>query len=782
MDGLPIDAIRESFQEGLHKGRLVVQAPTGSGKSTRLPLWLTKAGRVLVVEPRRMACRALAAHVASLKGTSLGQEVGYAIRFVQCCSEKTRIVFATPGIALRWYAEDGLHSFDAVFLDEFHERRWDTDLLAAVLRSGEHCLVLASATVDGPELATYLDGGLLHAEGRSHPVTTTYTEEHRLPSLQGLNERIVRAVRTGLVQEDEGDILVFLPGKGEIRDAQAALRQGNLGVPVVPLHAGTAAAEQDGVLQPSQHRRIILATNVAETSLTLPGVRVVVDSGLERRTQRYGGRTVLALQAISQAAADQRAGRAGRLGPGQCFRLWGRQARLKDFTAPEIQREDLTELVLASHACGSPPETLEFPTSLPSEPFETARQRARAMGGIDSSGQLTPHGQALFTLPLDPFFAHLVAVVDDAALRRASIDIAAALEAPGGLLPAQQTAEGREALARFAPEPCDAWTLLRLMRHDPPSEVFCKYNDLAAARETARRIRHHLDLPTNVEAEALPVRSEWLLAMLRNAPEAAFIRRGQIKRREALVNGQGFELTASNSSRFADPAEAALVLAIHSLPGTKGTQQSCSRGTCLAPLPLALLRQAGIGTEVPGQPAWEDGRVSVLYRHEFAGRVLEETRRYPEGSLLRQAVAHLLCAGQLWRESGKRLLEDIQAWNLYCALGKSQGDAVVPEQWVEHELETLGLEAQEDLAVLAPQDLVFEGIPSWERAGFDRRYPRLLDLEGMRISIDYDVAHSRITLEKIHGPRKTPPTRRELPPWGRNWTVRFRAASKVVLV
>ena len=242
---LPIDSLRPEFMAALEVGHVVVEAPTASGKSTRLPVWCAERGRVLVVEPRRLACRALARYVADDQGTGLGQGVGYAVRFDSRHGPDSQVVFITPGVALRWLAEHGLGAFGTVVLDEFHERRWDTDLLAALLRRrGQHRLVVASATVAGERLARYLNGRCLNAPGHPHPLELRHTEERELPRLRGLDERVCSAVRDVLQHTGEGDVLVFLPGRSEIQSVRHALG-GHLDAEVIPLHAGVEAAIQD---------------------------------------------------------------------------------------------------------------------------------------------------------------------------------------------------------------------------------------------------------------------------------------------------------------------------------------------------------------------------------------------------------------------------------------------------------------------------------------------------------------------------------------------------------
>ncbi|HKL77619.1 MAG TPA: helicase-related protein, partial [Gammaproteobacteria bacterium] len=589
MEELPIDALRHDFAQALAGGHVVVEAPTGSGKSTRLPLWCAEHGPVLIIEPRRMAARSLARYVAELDGSAVGGRVGYAVRFDACHGADTRIAFVTPGIALRWLAQDGLAGFRTVVLDEFHERRWDTDLLAALLRRGDdHNLVITSATVAGGKLARYLDATRLESEGRTFPVETAYAGEPSLPSTKDLDKRVAKAVRRMLQETDAGDLLVFLPGRGEIRAAEEALS--GLDTEVIPLHAGTDTRVQDRALRTADHRRVILATNVAETSLTLPGVRVVIDSGLERRTHHRGGRTVLGLQAISQAAADQRAGRAGRVGPGRCLRLWAREAVLEDFTPPEVTREELDDLLLAAAAAGSPVSELAFPDPLPEHALERAWNRLQGMDALDADSRLTDHGQRLFPLPLDPLFAHLITAMPDTATTAAMTDLAAALTVDRPLLGPVRGEQQREALKEWLPEADDALLQIRLVRMDPPQDVPVNRAGVKEARRIADQVRQALDLPKRHADEALP-RAELLAAAVRAVPELAFVRRA--KRPQALGNGHS-EIEVGRESFFAEEAEAAVVFDQHSIPG-KGTTKTVNLGTCMAPVDFTTLADGGLG-------------------------------------------------------------------------------------------------------------------------------------------------------------------------------------------
>ncbi len=755
----------------------MVEAPTGSGKSTRLPVWCSEFGRVLVVEPRRIACRSLAGFVAGNLETRLGDMVGYAIRFEGKFRLESRIVFATPGIALRWYAEDGLNGFDTVVLDEFHERRWDTDLLAAMLRMGDKRLVLTSATVEGKRLAGFLGGSRLSSGGKLFPVDVYHNKSPTLPQSKDVDKRASDAAARALKYIEGGDVLVFLPGKGEISAVQSLLEKKLQGTEIIPLHASVDKNIQDKALKTAEKSRVILATNVAETSLTLPGVRAVVDSGLERRTHYRNGRTVLALCVISQSAAEQRAGRAGRLGPGVCFRLWSGEARLEPYTPPEVVREDPSEFLLAAAACGFNPRRLSCPDPIPDHALEKVLDRLRTMGALDGSENCTEHGRGLFPLPLDSQLAHLIVAQKDENARQDMVDLAAALSPQGRILPANQSERGAEELKEFAPEACDCCTLIRLLRHSPPSALRVNGSALSEAARIASQIRELLEIPCPDTSRA-PAREKLVQGVLKADPELAFVRR--VKRDWTLGNGRE-EVEIGKDTRMTGDRAAAIVLDRHSIPG-KGTTRTLTIGTCLMPVAFEELTLAGLGEVSRREPRLEDEGVVVTAEHLYAGRVIDSRQEKPEGAGLCRAVAELICRGDLWPEQGERLIEDIRAWNLYIALGFDQGEEVDARDWLAHGLEEIGLETMEDFEALDPEDIRFEGIPEWERPAFDRKYPRTLHLGDLRLSLEYEPKKKRVTLVRMGGTRKKPPQRWELPSWGGNWEIRFREGTRVVPV
>lgn len=363
---LPIQPLKRTFLTTLNQSPVIVEAETGSGKSTCLPLWAAEQGRVLVVEPRRIACTSLAEYLAFQRQEKVGESIGYSIKLENRFSEESQVVFVTPGVALRWFAEDKLASFDIVMVDEFHERRWDTDLLVALLKQQQKIrLIVTSATLEGERLADYLGAVRLKAEGRVYDVAVEYraTDSRQLPDARYLAERVKQEV-TEVLTRTSADILVFLPGRKEIQQCQQMLSNIE-NILVAPLHASVSDKERNLALTPQSQQKVVLATNVAETSLTIPNIAVVIDSGLERRNVQRNGRTTLTLKQISQASAKQRSGRAGRVMNGIAIRLYGQHAALEAVTPPSMQREELVEPMLAAASCGHRLSDLHFLEPLP---------------------------------------------------------------------------------------------------------------------------------------------------------------------------------------------------------------------------------------------------------------------------------------------------------------------------------------------------------------------------------------------------------------------------------
>jgi ATP-dependent helicase HrpB len=425
MPPLPIDAALPALAQALAKGfGAVLVAQPGAGKTTRVPLALLDApwrgdGRIIVLEPRRLAARAAARQMAKLLGEEVGQTVGFRVRMESKVSGKTRIEVVTEGVFTRMLQDDPeLSGVAAVLFDEFHERSLDADLGLALaldaraLRPDLKLLVM-SATIDGARVAKLLDGApVIDSPGRAFPVETIYAEPD---PLERLEDQVTKAVLKAM-REHEGSALVFLPGQGEItRVAERLATRLPPNTDLAPLYGQLTPAEQDAAIQPSPagRRKIVLATSIAETSLTIEGVRIVVDSGF-RRVPVYEpatGLTTLATVRVSRAGADQRRGRAGRTSPGVAIRLWneGQTAALEAFETPEILSADLSGLVLDLAAWGvSDPQTLDFLDAPPAPAWAEAKALLTRLDALDEDGRLTPAGKALAKLPLHPRLAHMV--------------------------------------------------------------------------------------------------------------------------------------------------------------------------------------------------------------------------------------------------------------------------------------------------------------------------------------------------------------------------------------
>ncbi|QKT02502.1 ATP-dependent helicase HrpB [Ectothiorhodospiraceae bacterium 2226] len=446
-DALPIEPLLPRLCAALeqHRAAVLVAAP-GAGKTTRVPLALLDAawrrGRIIVAEPRRLAARAAAARMAALLGEPVGQRVGYQVRFERAMSAATRIEVVTEGILVRRLQDDpALEGVDLVVFDEFHERHLSTDLAFALCRDAvrglrpDLRLLVMSATLQGERVSQALEGApLIESAGRQHPVTVHYLD--REPSGPRPPQVVATVLRA--LAAHSGDVLVFLPGTGEIRAVEGALRERLAdaeGIAVHPLYGDLPWARQQAVLAPGPAggRRVILATPVAESSLTVPGVRVVVDSGWQR-SPRFDARSGLGRLVevrISRASADQRAGRAGREGPGVCYRLWSeaRHHSLPEHPSPEIASADLAPLAFELAQWGvRDPLALEWLDPPPRGAFAQGRELLQTLGLLDDAGALTSSGRAAACLPAHPRLAAMLAQAAQRGLGPLACDVAALLE------------------------------------------------------------------------------------------------------------------------------------------------------------------------------------------------------------------------------------------------------------------------------------------------------------------------------------------------------------------
>lgn len=431
-DTLPIDDCLDNLRAALRmQGRAVLQAPPGAGKTTRVPLALLSEvpGRIVMLEPRRLAARAAAERMAETLAEPVGQRVGYRIRGEAQTSRATRIEVVTEGILTRMIQSDPeLSGISAVIFDEFHERSLNADLgLALVLESRaalrpDLWVLVMSATLDAAPVAALMeDAPLISSDGRAYPVETRWLPR---PLPQGARlERETAALITQAVEETEGGILVFLPGEGEIRRVAAQLSH-LVNCDVQPLYGAMDFRAQRAALAPSHGlRKVVLATSIAETSLTIPDIRVVVDAGRARRARfdPGSGMSRLVTERVSRAEADQRRGRAGRVAPGICYRLWAKaeEGALPAFPPPEIATADLAGLALELALWGSD-DGLSFLTPPPAGALAEARALLTELGALQD-GRITDHGRAMAALPLHPRLAHMLLIAGRAAAPLAAL-------------------------------------------------------------------------------------------------------------------------------------------------------------------------------------------------------------------------------------------------------------------------------------------------------------------------------------------------------------------------
>ncbi len=499
--GLPVEDSLDELRAALASGRrAVLQAPPGAGKSTVVPLALldepwARGQRILLLEPRRLAAQAVAARMAAMTGTEVGGLIGVRMRFDTRVSRATRIEVVTEGVLGRLLQTDpALEGVAAVLFDEFHERSLASDLGLALLLDAEAQLgprlrlLVMSATLDGERVAALLGAApLITTAGRRFPVTLHHVGRGAplLPGGAESPERVVAALVRRALREEAGDLLVFLPGAGEIRRVEGLLAGTPecAGVDLRPLHGELGPALQAAALRPSApgRRRVVLATNLAETSLTIEGVRVVIDSGLARRAvfDPATGMSRLETERISRASADQRAGRAGRLEPGVAYRAWSEGAgrSLSPFTPPEILGADLAPLALELSMWGvSDASALAWLDAPPAAMLASARDLLTRLGALDAGGRLTAAGRAMAALPLHPRLAHMLARASGAGAVRLAAELAALLSERDLLRGGARDADIASRLALLRAEPAAGREAARDGTIDP------------AARERVRRM------------------------------------------------------------------------------------------------------------------------------------------------------------------------------------------------------------------------------------------------------------------------------------------------------
>lgn len=536
----PVSEILPPLASALAAGnRAVVSAPPGAGKTTLIPLYLLDQpwrgdGKIILLEPRRLAARAAAARMASLLGEQVGQTVGYRMRLDNRISASTRIEVVTEGVFARMILEDPeLSGISAVLFDEFHERSLDADFglaLALDCQSGfrdDLRLIVMSATLDVERVAALMDGPpVLESAGRGFPIDVRYRDR---PGTERIEDSMVSAILDAHAV-DAGSILAFLPGQAEIRRVAERL-EGRLpsATVIAPLYGNLSQSEQDQAIKPAPTgtRKVVLATSIAETSITIDGVRIVIDSGLQRLPvyEPATGITRLETVRVSRASADQRAGRAGRTEPGIAIRLWhsGQTAALPAFTPPEILASDLSSLVLdMAHWGVTDPSALSFIDQPPKAPLTEARNLLVSLGALDEQGRLTDMGKTMRGLGLPPRLAAMVIAASADGHARTASELA--------VLITEQGLGGSD---------LDLEERLRRFRQDRGERA-------SAARKLAERLAKDLAPATTAPA---PATAGQLL--LHAYPDRIAMKRGG-RGRYVMANGRGAELAETERLAASD--------------------------------------------------------------------------------------------------------------------------------------------------------------------------------------------------------------------------------------
>ena len=748
--------------------RVLLHAPPGAGKSTVVPLTLLDAawlgrGKILMLEPRRIAARAVANRMAHLLGEEVGGTVGFRTRIETRVSRATRIEVVTEGILTRMLQHDAaLEDIGCVIFDEFHERSLNADLgLALCIESQETLredlkLLVMSATLDLEPLATLLrDAPVIAAEGRAHEVTTQYVARRPEIPLETQTAQVLCAALT----RDDGDILCFLPGAAEIRRVHRALEESgpSSSARVMPLYGDLSAAEQDAALRPAPggQRKVVLATSIAETSITIEGIRVVVDTGLRRYSEfdPATGMSRLVTGKVSQAAADQRRGRAGRLSDGVCYRLWseGSQISLAAHTPPEILNADLAPLALELSLWGAADAArLRWLDPPPPAHLAQARDLLRSLDAIDEAMHVTPHGRQLAAFGAHPRLAHMLVKGRELGVPRLACDLAAILS--------------ERDLLRAAPGARDVDLRLRVgvLRGDTGSLPSGLTVDARALREAARSSADWRRTLGGTDAVAARTGdSTGLLTALAYPDRIGRAR--DTAGRYLLANGRG--------ACFGEPqalAKSEFIVA----PELDGADRE-ARIFLAAPIDRAdLERHFGAHIELRDEIMWDAREHAVRARRErrLGALILDsgEMRNHDREAMQRAALEGLrnLGLGALpWSK-------DLRQWQARVALMRAH-TIPSPEPWPDLSDDALlatleewappwmdGLVRREHFARMDLSNALHSRLTYGQNAILEREAPtHFVVPSGSRIPIDYldgEVPTLSVRLQEVFGLSQTP--------------------------
>ncbi len=723
---LPVTDALPALTDTLVQGRnAILVAPPGAGKTTLVPLALLDAPwrgdqRILMLEPRRLATRAAATRMAALLGEQVGTTAGFRTRIDSAMSAATRIEVVTEGLLVRRLQSDpGLDGIAAVLLDEIHERSLESDLALALcldlqrqLRP-ELRLLAMSATADGARLAGLMNAAVIESAGRMFPVAINHTPRD-IQGPRDLPEAMARAIRAALAEHD-GDILAFLPGMAEIRRTQTALDR--CGALVLPLHGDLPPAEQDRALRPADGRRVVLATSIAETSLTVPGVRIVVDGGWRRapRLDASTGLTRLATMRISRAAAEQRAGRSGREAPGVAIRLWSPALHrgLPAFDRPEILEAELSSLVLDCAAWGTAPDALSFMDKPPAGALKAAAALLAELGALDADARITPTGRRMAQLGAHPRLSAMMLEATTAGEAALAATLAALLEERDPL--------------RAPDAPADIASRLAALAH---GDATADRGAMSRIRQTARQYRRRLRIQGDPAEDGDPGK---LLAAA--FPDRIAQRRGE---------PGSFRLSGGGGARLprTDKLADANLLVVASMEVKASARIRMAAPLDVDALPHALA--ARVTETVESGFDSVSGTVLARRRRRLGSLVLSDRTEQADPAQLAEALARAAADQGLrvlnWTDDARqyqarvglmRALEPDQDWP---DLSDAALAATAPDWLAPH---LLGVGKLADLARLDLPGLL-RGLLPWALANrLDRDVPTHLSLPGGRASVDY---------------------------------------------
>ncbi len=775
---LPIFSIKNKLLDVIESSPVILTAPTGSGKSTEVPRWLAKKGNVLVIEPRRIAAKGLALRVSELENSTVGDYAGYAVKGESKQSNNTKIIFVTPGVAIKLFTSSKQFNYDTVILDEFHERTLETDFLGALLKeSYRGRLVITSATINAKKIAEYFNGIHIHAEGRTYSVSIQYLNDGKnaniMPSQFNLAERIVAAVKK--TKKLEGDVLIFLPGKYHIRVIYDILKTVEWCSPLI-LHGELSLKEQSAVYEKKKRKKIILSTNVAETSLTIPGIGIVIDSGLVKRTRYVGGRGFLTLLPIALDSADQRAGRAGRTMEGTCIRVWSKKAILEKQTPPQILRESLEELVLNCAAAGLKIDDVDFFDPPKEFAVANAAKVLVRLKALNDDLTITKRGERFFKLPLDAHDAAFLVECEKENILKDGIDLVSVILGRGDIfLDDKRPVDPADDLRLTG---CDVTAFINAVRFGEHKRHRLNMAVLTAARKEQLELLKAFGVEFKNDNK-VPFKNPFPLIKAAVSADPACIYIARHKKGKVTFSAGSKEIYLDAKSAVnVNKVEAVAVFSTSATGLGYREKDAFIRATCASPLKLLHLKDLNIGAVQYEEPKIKNGTVVCTVNHLYAGKIIKSSEAVPADDAAIKAIKELYMNNRIFKNSFNltktrfmyaALLKNILKFNRMdlelstLDLGEWKNIEYDMEGFIELRLKQLGVESGSDLALLNEDDFIPPALPDETMKFLKEKFPFELDLKDIKYKIEYNTGAKEVTLTKLSGTRKDAPSKEMLP-------------------